>query len=128
MKGYEQLSGFEHLYLEDSWVLAVGERANELRFDLEAVLTEDHPDWHPPKPDEVYAYKRLAVVFLKPREVTWVKRMTGPPAVDASGEVDYGNIDVFMWDGDLFDLQGDWGHVRVVSDPPVVVNPEEPSG
>jgi len=124
MKGYEHLPGFEHLYLEDSWVLGVHESADELRFDVEAVLTEDHPNWHPRKVDEAYAYKRLAVVFLRPREVTWLERMTGPPAVDASGEIDYGNIDVFRWDGDLFDLQGDWGHVRVVGDRPVIADVE----
>jgi hypothetical protein len=122
MPGYEQLPGFEHLYLEDSWVLGVEESPDELRFDVEAVMTEDHPEWHPRRPNEQYAYKRLAVVFHKPRHVTWVARMTWAPAVDASGEVDYGNIDVFTWEGSLFDLQGDWGHVLVEGDPPVVLN------
>jgi len=38
--------------------------------------------------------------------VQWVDRMTGPPAVDASGEVDYGNIDLFTCREGLFELQG----------------------
>jgi hypothetical protein len=124
MAGYEDLAGFEHLYLEDSWVLAVHESEHELRFDLEAVLTEEHPEWHPPKAGEVYAYKRLAVAFREPREVTWLERATGPPSVDASGEADYGNIDVFTWEGNSFDLHGDWGHVRVEGNPPVIVDRE----
>jgi hypothetical protein len=95
MTGYEHLPGFEHLYLEDSWVLGVHESADELRFDVEAVLTEDHPEWHPPKTDAVHTYKRLSLVFPNTRNVTWAERMTGPPAVDASGEADYGHIDVF---------------------------------
>ena len=28
----------------------------------------------------------------------------------------------FTWDGDTFDMQGEWGHVRVVADPPVVAD------
>jgi hypothetical protein len=113
LKGYDQLPGFEHLYLEDSWVLGVHESDDELRFDVEAVLTESHPDWHPPKDREVYAYKRLALVFARPRQVTWLRRMSGPPAVDASGEVDYGNIDLFEWENDTYELEGEWGRVRV---------------
>ena len=123
MTGYEELPGFEHLYLEDSWVLGVHESGDELRFDIEVVLTENHPDWLPPKLGELYAYKRVALVFRKPREVTWLERMTGPPAVDASGEIDYGHIDVFRWAGSTFDLQGEWGRVRVHGDPPVVIDP-----
>ena len=119
---YEELPGFEHLYLEDSWVLRVNDTPGELRFDMEAVLTEDHPQWHPPKPGEQYAYKRVALVFAKPRRVQWAERMHGPPAVDASGEVDYGNIDVFTWDGTRFELQGDWGKVSVDGDPPLVID------
>ena len=121
MRTYAELPGFEHLYLEDSWVLAVEHRPAELRFDIEAVLMESHPEWAPPKRDEQYSYCRAAIVFRNPRAVKWVQRMEGPPAVDASGEVDYGNIDVFEWDGSSFELQGDWGHVRIEGDAPVVV-------
>jgi len=106
MKGYEHLPGLEHLYLEDSWVLGFHDKPGEFRFDVEAVLTESHPEWHPPKPGEHYTYKRLSLVFHHPRTVQWVDRMTGPPAVDASGEVDYGNIDLFTCREGLFELQG----------------------
>jgi len=119
---YEQLPGLEHVYLEDSWVLGVFETADELRFVVEAVLTEQHPEWHTPKPSEQYAYKRIALVFRRPREVVWVERMSGLPAMDASDELDYGNIDAFTWDGLVFDLSGDWGHVRVKGVTPVVVD------
>ena len=40
-----------------------------------------------------------------------------PPARDATGEVDYGNIDSFVpadWDGDpAWELSGDWGKALV---------------
>jgi hypothetical protein len=43
MAGYETISGLENVYLEDSWVLGVHESDASLSFDLEAVLTEQHP-------------------------------------------------------------------------------------
>jgi len=121
MRGYEELPGLEHLYLEDSWVLAVEEAEHELRFVVEAVLTEQHPQWHPPKPDEQYCYRRVALVFARPRSVEWLGRMDGQPAVDASDEVDFGNIDVSRWEGSVFELEGDWGQVRVEGPRPVIV-------
>jgi hypothetical protein len=120
MRAYDELPGLEHLYLEDSWVLAVEETAHELRFVVEAVLTETHAHWRPPRPGEQYCYHRVELVFSRPRSVEWLKRMEGPPAVDASGEVDFGNIDAFRWDASVFELEGDWGAVRVDGEPPSV--------
>jgi hypothetical protein len=117
---YETLPGLEHLYLEDSWVLGVNESATSLSFDLDAVITEQHPGWHPPKPGEQYAYRRVALTFPALRSVEWLRR-GGRPATDASGETDWGNIDSFMvGDGGVYELEGDWGHVRVASDQPEV--------
>jgi hypothetical protein len=52
--------------------------------------------------------------------------MKAPPAVDASAEVDFGNIDVFRWDRSVFELEGDRGSVRVVARPPTVRDATEP--
>jgi hypothetical protein len=52
--------------------------------------------------------------------VDWVeKSMT--PFRDAGGEIDYGNIDSFEWQPSFYDLGGDWGHLPIESDEPVVV-------
>jgi hypothetical protein len=119
---YAELPGLEALYLEDSYVLGVREEPSEVRIGLEAVLTEDHPSWSPPKPDEQYAYRRIELVFPNTRRVDWVeKSMT--PFRDGSGEIDYGNIDSFEWQPGFYDLRGDWGHLRIESDEPVVVEP-----
>ncbi|MEJ7892352.1 MAG: hypothetical protein WKF94_06900 [Solirubrobacteraceae bacterium] len=120
MASYDTLPGLEHLYLEDSWVLGVHESATSLSFDLDAVLTEQHPRWHPPKPGEQYAYRRVALTFPAVRSLEWLSR-GGPPATDASGERDRGNIDSFVVrDDGVYELDGDWGHVRVASDAPAV--------
>lgn len=117
---YERLPGLEHLYLEDSWVLGVYESDVSLSFDLDAVLTEQHPQWHPPRPGEQYAYRRMALTFPSVRSVEWLSR-GGPPATDASGKRDWGNIDSFVArDDGTYELEGDWGHVRVASDAPEV--------
>jgi len=100
----------------DSWVLGVYESDGVLSFDLEAVLTEQHPHWEPPKPGETYCYRRVALTFPGVRRIEWISR-GGPPATDASGERDWGNIDTFRGDGDTYQLTGDWGHVRFESDP-----------
>lgn len=122
MRPYPELPGLEALYLEDSHVLGVREAPCEVRFELEAVLTEHHLKWSPPKPGEQYAYLRVDLVFPNPRRIEWLEKamrpITGP-----SGEVDYGNIDTFEWQTRFYDLQGEWGHVRIESDAPVVVEP-----
>jgi len=116
------LPGLEALFLEDSYVLGVREDTSDLCFELEAVLTEDHPRWSPPKPGEQYAYLRVDLVFPNPRRVEWLER-TMRPIPDPSGIVDYGNIDSFEWETRHYELSGEWGHVRIESDPPVIVGP-----
>ena len=93
---YSDLPGLEHLYLEDSYVLGIREQHDELRFELEAVLTEDHPRWAPPKPGEAYAYRRVDLVFVRPSRVWWIEQ-TMQPVVGPGGDVDFGNIDSFTW-------------------------------
>jgi hypothetical protein len=117
--GYETIPGLEHLYLEDSWVLGVFESTAGLSFDLEVVLTEQHPQWHPARPDEVHAYRRVSLTFPSVRTIEWLQRGSAP-ATDATGEQDWGHIDWFVVDNDVYELEGDWGHVRVVSEPPQI--------
>jgi hypothetical protein len=76
----------------------VYESDGSLSFDLEAVLTEGHPQWNQPKPGEVYCYQRLALIFQNVRGVEWIERGMRP-ATDATGEHDWGNIDTFVADG-----------------------------
>jgi hypothetical protein len=117
--GYETIPGLENLYLEDSWVLGVYESDRSLTFDLDAVLTEQHPRWHPPTPGEQYAYCRLTLTFPAVRSIEWLDRGR-PPATDASGEQDWGNIDTFVVENGVYEMEGDWGHVRIQADPPQI--------
>jgi hypothetical protein len=120
MRPYHELPNLDDLYLEDSWVLEVQETPDEVRFRLDAVLRETHPKWSPPKNDEVYAYLPLSLVFPGKVRVDWVEHRM-KPVLGPNDEVDYGNIDSFEWEPRFFELEGEWGHVRIESDPPLVI-------
>ncbi len=119
MTGYETIPGLENLCLEDSWVLGVYESNASLSFDLEAVLTDQHPQWQMRKPGEQHSYRRLALTFPNVHRTEWLHR-GGPPATDASGEHDRGHVDTFVVGVGTYELTGDWGHVRVAAGAPHV--------
>ena len=112
MKNYYELEGFEHVYLEDSFVLDIREAEGVFELLIDAVLTEDHPDYHAPGPDSQYCYARAEIVFREVEKVRWLER-NDHGFTDASGETDYGNIDFFMQTNREFYLGGDWGEVRI---------------
>lgn len=100
------------IYLEDSWVLSVLPSAQMVAFELEAVLTETHPDYEGPRPGEQYDYRRATLVVEG--EHVEVELSSAAPAQDASGSVDLGNIDSWTVDeGGWSVVTGDWGTVRV---------------
>ena len=99
--------------LADSWVRSVETDPSSVCFVLDAVLEADHERFYwPPKPGEVSAYARVR--WRLTGEVWWDE---GPnlemSAKDASGELDYGHIDVWLREGDVERLEGDWGSVCV---------------
>jgi hypothetical protein len=109
--------------LEDSWVLDIAPSERAVSFQLDVVLTPDHPRHRPPTTGEQHCYLTgwLTVQSSQPVEV----RLSGaPPAMDASGEADLGNIDRFDLGADeAWELEGTWGSVRVVR-PTVSLRPE----
>jgi hypothetical protein len=121
---YHQLLGLRNVYLEDSYVTGIVETPGRLEFHLDLVLTECHPDYRPPGPDEQHCYRPARLTFPNVRRATWLERHVRP-FTDAAGEVDYGNIDVLYEEDGRYHLEGDWGAVVVVSDPPVLVLDEE---
>ncbi|MEV0971646.1 hypothetical protein [Microtetraspora glauca] len=121
LRPYHELPGLEHLYLEDSYLLQLIESDESLTFVVEAALREGHPQWHPAKPGKQYCYRQVRIAFPNPSQIDWVER-TFQPFKDRYGDIDYGNIDDFRWDGSWFRLLGWWGHVEITSAPPVVTD------
>jgi len=117
----EAIAGLQHILLEDSWVLGVFESRSSLTFDLEAALTEAHPEWAPPKSGEQHCYRRISLTFPHVRHIAWLAPAS-QPATDASGEQDWGHIDTFTIADDSYELTGDWGHVRLTAGAPFVLD------
>ena len=112
-----------YVYLEDSWILDVTPTEYALRFVIEAVLTPEHAEYHPAKPGEQHCY-RAGILMISSAQPISFEGSGAPPAIDASGEVDYGNIDTFTgidWDGTAaWELTGGWGRA-IVKQPTVVL-------
>lgn len=111
---YWDLPNLSEIYLEDSWVLDVVAEPAVLRFKMELVLREGHPSYHPPKPGEQYCYLPGRLIFRQATSLSW----EGPsvrPAVDATGEKEYGSVDEFRVEAGGYRLIGDFGDIHVTS-------------
>jgi hypothetical protein len=112
---YYEISGLEHIYLEDSFVLKIEEWDDRLEFLLDLVLTEKHSQYTSPTDDEQYCYKKAFLVFKKCDAINWIEKGENS-FFDSSGETDYGNIDSLTQEGKNYHLSGDWGEVKLVTD------------
>lgn len=115
---YEAFASLRGTYLEDSWVLEVQASERECTFRLDLVLTHEHAAYKPPKPGEQHCYAP-ATLRISTNEALSFQPGQGQPASDATGEVDYGNIDTFDpvdWEGrDAWMLTGLWGELLVAT-------------
>jgi hypothetical protein len=109
---YQVISGLDDVYFEDSYVLAITARPGRVVISLDLVLTPQHPEYRPPAPGEQHCYRRAELVFEGVRQLWW-RSSNAPPASDASGELDLGNIDSFTVGENRYHLEGDWGSMDV---------------
>lgn len=114
MIDYVQFPNLLGVYLEDSFVLGISETPGQVTFQLEAVLTPDHPNYHEPRPGEQYCYADGELIFADVSRVEWLERST-KVYTDAAGQEDLGNIDSLTIDDETFIVEGDWGKVRIHS-------------
>ncbi len=112
MTSYEELPGLDTYVLEESFVLDVTAKPTSVCFRLEVVLTPEHPDYVAPGPDTYLCFKNGRLEFEEVTDLEWTGQ-GAPPATDASGEIDYGHVDTMTWDAGLYELQGDWGAMRI---------------
>lgn len=114
---YSQFRGFEYVYLEDSYVLDIQINPSSVEFSLLVVFTEQHPLYSPPLPGEQYCYRSGLLRFPNVERVEWLEKSM-MPSTDATGAVDYGNIDEFYLADGHYYLSGDWGRLEIKSSPP----------
>lgn len=112
MKPYTDIPGFAELVLEESFVLGISAVPTRVTIDVEFALTSGHPAYVPPPPHENEAYRRGQIRFVDVRRIEWADQGVRP-ATDATGEVDYGHIDDLRWEGETFELEGDWGRMTL---------------
>lgn len=110
-----QLPPFRLLKLEESFVLAVREVENEIRFDMELVLGERHPSYRPPRPGQEHCYRKGRMIFRGVTNVRWTnKRIERADDADDAGDAgDLGKIDSFVLDAGTYKLRGPWGRLEL---------------
>ena len=109
---YTEVGWLRGIYLEDSWVLDITARPGVLIIEVEFVLTPDHPAYQPAPPDKQHCYRRGTLQFHAVTDLRW-SGQGRPPARDASGELDYGNIDTMTINGEFVKLSGDFGDIEL---------------
>jgi hypothetical protein len=113
---HEVFASLAHVVLEDSWVQNIAVEPTQLTFVLDLVLTPTHPDYRPPQRDQAGCYRRGTLV-LESDAAVFLRRSSLPPAVDVSGQLDYGQIDTFCPASGLgsgvWELTGSWGEATV---------------
>jgi len=120
MNNYFEIDELRDIYLEDSFVLSILELDNEIRYEIEFVLTENHPHYSMPSSNERYCYKKGFLIFQGVKDLVWKHRnMTS--FLDAKNEIDYGHIDYFNFIGHNFKLNGDWGSIMFYSTSVVLI-------
>jgi hypothetical protein len=114
LRQYFEVPPLDQYYFEDSWVLDIEVVDTGAVLTVEAVLTPKHPDFGPPKRGEQHPYQRIRLRFENATG-TQFEPGNAPPAVDASGQTDLGNIDRFDVSdaSDFFFLEGSWGTLEV---------------
>lgn len=116
MRPYVELPGLVEFVLEESYVLGVTAEPGRLTFEVDFALTPHHPAYAAPLPHETDCFRRGTLRFSQVSRLTWQDGGAIQPAVDATGESDFGHFDVFEWDDSRYVLTGDWGRVEVTAD------------
>ncbi len=110
---YNTIDDLHDIYLEDSFVLGIHEGEDVLFFDLDVVLTEEHPLYRQPPEDMRYCYRTARLAFSGDLHVTWIERNLTARNVADDGSVDLGEIDGFDCGPDGYYLDGEWGAVKI---------------
>jgi hypothetical protein len=115
MTEYTSLPQLSAFVLEESYVLDIEAHPTRVRIMLDLVLTPDHPDYADPAPGEQYCFRRGHIEFTGVRRLLWTAQ-GAPPAHDANGDLDYGNIDSFISTDVGYELEGSWGRMELQAD------------
>jgi hypothetical protein len=108
---HNAVPGLGGYYLEGSYVLGIRLEGELLTFNMDLVLTEQHPDWQPPQPTEQHCYRKGQLVFEGVTGLVWTRMLVSCPEGPVD-EWDFGEMDVLRTNGEQFEAEGQWGQVR----------------
>ena len=113
MRSYEELNGLAEIVLEESHVLGVAAQPGELTFEVDFALTQGtRPTPATAERDGMLSPRHPA---LRRGRAPRLGRSGSPPAIDASGESDFGHIDSFEWEDGRYVINGDWGRIEATA-------------
>ncbi|MBQ0999204.1 hypothetical protein ACIP96_17185 [Streptomyces nigra] len=117
---YTSFPGFDGTSLEDSFVLEIQAAPGRLNITLDLMIGWAHPSFRDPLEGEVACFRKAVIEFPAVRELAWTRQSSVRPAMDDSGEQDWGGIDVLRQLGAVYQLEGNWGAIEVASQEPIV--------
>ena len=118
---YSRLPGFDHVLLEESFVLSLDElESGDVVFSMDLMLLEGHAEYRLPKENERYCFRPASLRFSGVVDAR-LERSGASPAIDANDETDLGHIDTFdVRDDAHYVLSGDWGKLSVLGPEPLL--------
>lgn len=123
---YHKLAGFEHVYLEDSFVSGISLSSQELRFDVELVLLEAHPRHERPPKGVYHCYRNAQIIFSEIESIESFRLMKGYNNLE-DGILNYGNIYSMSaqhaqqrYFNTRYQINGDWGELDIISKSPYI--------
>jgi hypothetical protein len=96
--------------LDESYVLGVAAQPGGLTFEVDFALTQEHP-LRPATAERDGMLSPRHLRFVGVERLVW-EAQGAPPAIDASGESDFGHIDSFEWEDGRYVINGDWGRIE----------------
>jgi hypothetical protein len=106
-----EIPEFFEIDLAESYVLGWSIFKDNIEFKLEVVLCPGHPEYKKPVSDWT-CYRNGSLAFRGVKSLEGLPNQSEVrPSTDASGSLDYGNIDTFTLIDNCFELTGDFGIV-----------------
>lgn len=106
----------KHVYIDESLVLGVNETSNRIEFDMHLALLEGHKYFQPSAHGRRYSHKRGRMIFDNVVHREWKAKHFSIFSTAAGGPGD-GIVAFFALVKDTYTIYGDWGDIRIRSDP-----------
>jgi hypothetical protein len=111
---WTELEIFKGINLNDSFVLSWSLERSRLSIYIEASIWPESKYYSKPKKNEYTCYKKAVLSFVGVESIEGLKPIdTVHSTTDLDGTIDYGNIDSLLKTSSGFEIEGDFGSVRI---------------